>query len=213
MKIEIPRGRRIIFQQDGGPLPGTENAEFILSEDLTLSFSTRFSRAVDSSTSKTRKLIASVIRDLGSSKVAGFIGGEFQQLGFQTWDSTEPLKFSLSLTLNMENDARAEVVEPAIALTKICLPVLGEGGALIGPGPSVLSAIGKDEYVANKYKKIHCYMGNFKIPDIVMETANPTFSSQTDQNGDPIWAKIEVSFSTLFTASTDMLDTIMGGVR
>lgn len=211
MVIPIPKGKKVIFQQDGGPIKGTEGASFILEEDLTLSFTSNFSPISKSSSPVGLKLLSSVMRDTGSSKLAGFLGGEFQQLGFQLWTDTSPLSLSLSLKLAMETDAKRDVVDPTMALTEMALPTLGDGEALIGPGPSILSAFKGSEKVS-KYKQIHCYIGALKIPNIVITRANPTFSKEVDQHGYPIWASLEIAFTTLYSASDEMLRTIIGGV-
>lgn len=214
MKIDIPKGKQVIFQQGGGPVGGTENAKFMLETDLTLSFSSSFESLSSSSTPTAFKALSGVLRDVGATKIAGFVGGEFQQLGFQLWKGTEPLNFSLTLKLAMDSDAKKDVIEPTLAVTNLCLPTLTSGGALVGPGPSLLTVLGKEgSERVNKYKQIHCYIGELKIPNIVLTKATPTFSVHTDQHGYPIWATLEVSFSTLYSASDDMLKTIMGGIR
>ena len=63
-----------------------------------------------------------------------------------------------------------------------------------------------------KYKNIHCYIGNFRIKNIVITRVIPTFSKNTDQYGYPIWASVEVSFSTIFSATVEMLDDMIGGI-
>ncbi len=211
MLIPIPKGKEVIFQVDGGPIPGTENARMILNEDMTLNFSSSFSGLGSSTSPKAFKLLAGVLRDKGANQTAGFLGGEFKQLGFQIWTGTEPLSSTLSLKFSMINDAKTEVVNPAVALTKLVLPTTGAGGSLIGPGPSILSTFeGKESNEIGKSKNIHCYIGNFKISNVIFTRAVPTFSKNTDQYGYPIWATIELSFTTIFSATVEMLDDIIG---
>lgn len=211
MIIPIPKGKEVVFQQGGGPISGTENSRAILNEDLTLSFSSSFSSLTESSAPKAFKALAGVLRDTGANKVAGFIGGEFKQLGFQVWTGTEPLSTTLSLKFSMDKDAKKDVMEPALAITKLVLPSTGDNGALIGPGPSVLSTFeeGKIGSFAEG-KNLHCYIGNFKISNIIVTRATPTFSKHTDQYGYPIWATLELSFTTVFSATVEMLDDMVG---
>jgi hypothetical protein len=211
MIIPIPKGKEVVFQQGGGPISGTENSRAILNEDLTLNFSSSFSSLTESSAPKAFKALAGVLRDTGANKVAGFIGGEFKQLGFQVWTGTEPLSTTLSLKFSMDKDAKKDVMEPALAITKLVLPSTGDKGALIGPGPSVLSTFeeGKIGSFAEG-KNLHCYIGNFKISNIIVTRAVPTFSKHTDQYGYPIWATLELSFTTIFSATVEMLDDMVG---
>jgi hypothetical protein len=211
MIIPIPKGKEVIFQRDGGPISGTENARILLNEDLTLNFSSSFNSLTESSSSKALKVSAGVLRDTGASNVAGFVGGEFKQLGFQIWTGTEPLTTSLSLKFSMNKDAKTDVMEPVMAITKLVLPSVGDKGALIGPGPSILSTFEEGKVgKIGKSKSLHCYIGNFKISNIVVTRAVPTFSKHTDQYGYPIWASMELSFSTIFSATIEMLEEMTG---
>lgn len=213
MIIPIPKGKEVVFQQGGGPIPGTENSRAILDEDLTLNFSSSFSSLTESSAPKAFKALAGVLRDTGATKVASFLGGEFKQLGFQVWTGTEPLSTTLSLKFSMDRDAKKDVMEPILAITKLALPSTGDKdtGALIGPGPSILSTFeeGKIGSFAEG-KNLHCYIGNFKISNIIVTRANPTFSKHTDQYGYPIWATLELSFTTVFSATVEMLKNMVG---
>lgn len=217
MIIPIPKGKEVVFQQGGGPISGTENSRAILNEDLTLSFSSSFSSLTESSAPNAFKALAGVLRDTGANKVAGFIGGEFKQLGFQVWTGTAPLSTTLSLKFSMDRDAKKDVMEPILAITKLVLPSTGDAGApasagaLIGPGPSILSTFeeGKIGSFAEG-KNLHCYIGNFKISNIIVTRADPTFSKHTDQYGYPIWATLELSFTTVFSATVEMLKNMVG---
>jgi hypothetical protein len=211
MIIPIPKGKEVVFQQGGGPISGTENSRAILNEDLTLNFSSSFSSLAESSAPKAFKALAGVLKDTGANKVAGFIGGEFKQLGFQVWTGTEPLSTTLSLKFSMDKDAKKDVMEPALAITKLVLPSTGDKGALIGPGPSVLSTFEEGKIGSfTEGKNLHCYIGNFKISNIIVTRAVPTFSKHTDQYGYPIWATLELSFTTIFSATVEMLDDMVG---
>jgi hypothetical protein len=213
MIIPIPKGKEVVFQQGGGPISGTENSRAILNEDLTLSFSSSFSSIAESSAPKAFKALAGVLRDTGATKVGAILGGEFKQLGFQVWTGTEPLSTTLSLKFSMDRDAKKDVMEPVLAITKLALPSIGDKdtGALIGPGPSILSTFeeGKIGSFAEG-KNLHCYIGNFKISNIIVTRAVPTFSKHTDQYGYPIWATLELSFTTVFSATVEMLKDMVG---
>ena len=209
MIIPIPQGKVVSFQSNGGPVEGTENARMILNEDLTLNFSSSYSKLSNASSPTVFKALGGVLSSLGSKKVAGMVGGEYKQMGFQTWTGTEPLSTSISVRFAMKHDAKSEVVEPMLALTKLCLPYETDGGALVGPGPSVLSAF-EGSAQMGKQQNLHCYIGNMRISNIVLTRAIPTFSRNTDQFGYPIWGTIEISFTTIFSASVQMLNSIMG---
>ena len=63
----------------------------------------------------------------------------------------------------MENDAYEDVVRPALALAKLCLPMEVAGGALVAPGPAITSAYTGDSESENAEigKLTTCYLGSY----------------------------------------------------
>jgi hypothetical protein len=207
MKIAVPKGKKVEFRIDGGEIFGTEGKEFVLSENLTINFSSRFGDLVSSGSPKMLKVASGLLGSMGLPG-AGILSGKFKQLGFQVWESTEPLSTSFTVKVFMKNDAYNDVVAPAIALAKICLPREDVGGSLIGPGPTIEAAFEGEEKLG-KSRKITCQIGNFRISNVVMERAQPTFSKTTDQYGYPIEATIEISIKTIYTATIEEVEKMV----
>lgn len=211
--ITIPEGKRVRFRRDGKEIPGTEGATILLEEDVTITMGSDFSSVTsDSGSPKMLSLIAGVLRDAGLGNIAGWAGGQFKQLGFQTWTGTRPMETSFTVNLHMKTDAKKDVVEPALAIARLCLPTEGSGGSLIAPGPSILTALegsARSEESLEMGKILHCYLGSYVLRNVIVKRAQPTFSKYIDDNGFPISAKVEVNVLTIFSATTQMLDSIL----
>ncbi len=203
----IAKGKEVKSKQGGGRLSNTENANFILAEDLTLAFTSQFNDLNKSESPSAFKLLSGALKEMGVGW-AGFFSGEYEQLGFQMWTGTSPITTSFNIQLSAEKNAEEEVVKPALALARMVLPTAGSKGELTGPGPSIMSALDKGERIGD-WEKIHCYIGSFRLENIIIDRAQPTFSKHVDQFGWPIFATVEVSIRTVFTATTNMIDDVI----
>lgn len=214
--IVIPAGKRVRFKIGGREAPGTEGVVMLLESDVSISMSSSFSSVSGgrggSSSPQLLTLLSGVMRDSGLNRSAGWVGGQWKQLGFQTWSGTQPLTTTITINLYMEEDAKKEVLEPAMALARLCLPSEVSGGALVPPGPSIISALEgsiETEDSIESGRIIHCYIGNFVMRNVIILKAEPTFSREIDDRGFPIAAKVDISISTIFSATTQMLDDIL----
>lgn len=201
----IPRGKKVTFHLNGSLLPGTESADMLLEEDITLSLNSQFGDLVSGGAPNAIGALGGMVRDL-----TGFgFSGQFKQLGFQIWQKTDPLQVSITLGFNMKTNAYDDVVRPTKALVKLPLPDDGAAGdnglGLIPPGPSILEAFGENNQTQSG-KNIHCRIGFVRLPGIIVTGAEPTFSKETDQNGYPIYAKVRLDIRTVFTATTNLID-------
>lgn len=220
--IVIPKGKIVRFKQEGELIEGTENAVFLLEEDVTLTMSSSFSSVVKASSPALMSIASQEFNKRFGSSGAGFISGQFKQFGFQTWTSTRPLSTTVTLKISMKTDAYNDVVVPTLALAKLCLPSETDSGGLIGPGPSLSDSI-KDEKDTNGEisssgeiltagRQLHCYIGSYLLKNILVESAQPTFSKYTDTRGYPISASIQVHITSLFSATTKAIDEMMKGI-
>ena len=210
--ITIPEGKRVRFKMDGKEVPGTEGVLILLEEDVTISMGSDFSSVSDSSSPKALSILSGVLRDAGMGNIAGWAGGQFKQLGFQTWTGTKSLETSFTVNLFMKTDAKKDVLEPTLALARLCLPTEGAGGSLIPPGPSIKSALeGSDsaDPSVESGKILHCYIGKYALRNVILKRAQPTFSKYIDENGYPISSKVELSVVTIFSATAQMLDDML----
>lgn len=205
--IRVPRGKRVKFFMDGGQIPGLEDRQMILEEDLTLSLSSNFEQLVGGGSNRGISALGNVVRDF-----TGFgFSGQFKQLGFKTWTGTQPLSSSFSVGFYMRNNARRDVWEPARALMKLPLPEESDNGiGLVAPGPSLIQALDDDGEPSDEQqtagRRISCRIGFVRLPSVIISRAQPIFSSEVDTNGYPIWARIQLDISTIFTATTGLID-------
>lgn len=221
--ILVPKGKRVRFKQEGKLIAGTEDAIFLLEEDVTLTMSSSFSSVVKSGSPAFLSIASQEFNKRFGSRGAAFLSGQFKQFGFQTWTSTQPLSTSITLKVAMKTDAYKDVVVPTLALAKLCLPSESDSGGLIGPGPALSDSI-KDEKDSNGElidsegetltvgRQLHCYIGSYYLKNILLKSAQPTFSKYTDTNGYPISASIQVQIETLFSATTKAIDEMMKGI-
>lgn len=209
MAIVIPTGKlvqiRTIADVKGNfetTLASLADTPLVLEEDVTLNINTKYAPVVGVSTNVGLKVFSQLTREL-----TGFqVGTDFKELGFQLWESTEPLSVSITVGLYMKTNAQTEVWQPAKELMKIALPEELKGSAGFGlkaPGPTVLQALG-----INKQSKdlLVIRIGNMKLYPAVITRVEPTISKETDQFNNPIWVKLRLDIQTIFTATTNLID-------
>ena len=212
--ITIPEGKRVRFKRDRDEIDGLKNIMVLLEEDITITMNSSYSSITKGSSPVALSLVSGIIRDAGFKNIAGWVGGQFKQFGFQTWTGTDPLQTSFTVNLVMKNNALEDVVKPALALAKLCLPGEGTGGTLIAPGPSVLSAFEGEDQADEEIesgKPLTCYLGSYVLRNVIVTRAQPTFSKFIDDRGYPISARVELSISTIFSATTNIIDSMLGG--
>lgn len=217
--IQVHQGKLVRFKQGGQLVKGTENAKFLLEEDVTITMQSQFSPLIKSESPAFLSVLSQQWRaTTGNEKVSGFLSGQWKQFGFQTWTSTQPLVTSITLTVSMNTNAKRDVFDPVMALAKLCLPSDGGSGNLIPPGPAILESLTEEN--ANQPatddegstltagRQLHCYLGNYILRNIIVTTAQPTFSKSIDNFGYPISASIQLTISTIFSATTQMVDDL-----
>lgn len=157
----------------------------------------------------------------------------WMQMGYQIWKSTEPILLQFSLEFYYTYDAHIEVVKPINLLCRLPLPDVGKDkGNLVPLGPSVLEAIAgtkesnmppsgeapapseiEEEVTkksANSYVNIR--VGNMTFMGCIIESAEPTFSKYVDEDNYPIYGKVVMRAMTMYTATKEDIDRIMGMV-
>lgn len=212
--ITIPEGKKVRLRQGGTSVTG--NIPIILEEDITISLSSQFNALLDGGVvSKLGTLLGGLSRDLLNFGASG----QFKEMGFQIWEKTEPIRISgLNVGFYMGstnlNSAYEEVYLPSLALMKLPLPddsnITGSGIGLIPPGPSILEALGGENVRTGR--NISLEIGKvLRINKVIVEKAEPTFSQETDENGYPIWSKIVLDITSLFTATVQTLETGSAG--
>ena len=197
----IPKGKTLRLHMNKQSITG--NVPMILEEDIQITLSSKFSPLVSSDETKVINIIGSMSRDWFDF---GF-SGQFKEMGFQQWTGTDPLSFSPTIAFYMETDAKKDVYDPVLALMSLPLPddsnITGKGIGLVAPGPSPSTIFGNQ---ASNRKVISMEVGNIlRINSVVIKKAEPVWSTETDENGFPISAKINLDISSLYTATVQMI--------
>jgi len=220
--IKVPEGKLVRFKQGGKLIPGTENARFLLEEDINIIMSSSFSPVKESSGSAIWSMITKQISESVNEKAGAFLGGQWKQFGFQSWTGTTPMETSITIVVSMNKNAYKDVVVPIMTLTKLCLPSDVRGGSLLGPGPVIKTSLKKENEgeisldengdIITSGRQLHCYVGSYLLKNIIVKSAQPTFSRQVDNYGYPISGRIQLSISTVYSATTNMIDEMKGGI-
>jgi hypothetical protein len=213
--MQIARGK-IIKIKKGGQDIFKDSTIMTLDSEVTISFSSTFQPVLGDSGSKWMTIVSGVSQATGH----GSFTGQFKEMGFKVWTGTSPAQFSFDTTFNMKTSALKDVMEPAAKLINICLPregttnslsKLGAQGinseiGLIAPGPSLLAVLdSKGKYAAAETYSIR--IGAFYLPSILIESVEPTYSSDVDEDGFPIWCTLKVTVSSLYTATQEMVNS------
>lgn len=170
--------------------------------EITINLQSKFDYLLGSGVNKLFGVFSGAAYSLSGKSFTG----QFKEMGYRFWNQTEPVQFSFETTFYMKTSAKKDVFEPAKVLMKLPLPAVaskGEGFGLIAPGPSILDALDIETKRGRQYS-FRC--GAFYLPSVLFEKAEPTWSSDVDEEGYPIWCRIQMELSSLYTANTQMID-------
>ena len=198
--VTIPRGKEVKLAINGNPvLADYPSARMILSTDITISLQSRFESLLGDTSSK----LIQILSGITESTTGVGLSGKFKEQGYQIWAGTDPVSFAFSIKLNMYTSGKTDVVEPAKLLCQLPLPYLDDNSVgLVAPGPSVLSAMG---YNAKYEQSCSFRCGIFYLPQVIITTAEPTFSTECDEDGYPIWCDIKFDVISIYTATRQLI--------
>lgn len=134
---------------------------------------------------------------------ASGINPTFQIGTYQTWQSSSPMEFPLTLLFDAKSDAKKEVYDPINSLVTYGLPSTNATGAagsitnsVLSLGGNVLFAPGPNNINREKYS-VKLRIGRLLyIPDGIMVNCQGAFDSRLDKNGYPIAGQVEISIRT-----------------
>ena len=158
---------------------------------------------------------ASVINTL-SREAAALAGRTFANrwLSRRVWDGTSPLKFTLNLRFEAENDPIREVLLPCRELQRMCLPFVGEKVLgeffLSPPGPLMFNWAGSlgMEVLPGGGEIIDIRIGNLLwVRKCVVHEAMISFAKKFDTNGNPLEAFASMKFETYEIQTKESLDS------
>lgn len=219
----IPRGQKLEITVDGSPIKELGGAPLILDEDITLNISSNFEDLISGGGGTLASTLSSFIKPLREQGLSG----QFKQQGFQVWKGTEPIDLSFNCNLHMKTSAKKDVFDPVMALAKFAVPGVAENKVgLIPPGPTIANAIknlangfdvsieAAEDIIGDNVSRgdgtISVSVANYlELSPVIITKAVPIFSSYTDEDGYPIWAKLQIDVRTTDIANKGMLNQMM----
>lgn len=194
-------------------------------EGTSLAFSSEYENLVELGGNKFLNIV--------SASTNGFIpSSQFASQGFQVWKETNVLEFSLTASLHMYDSGLNQVVKPALALSKLCLPSKSNeqnkiwGQSLVPPGPNIqvlLSTIGIEvgKEDATDYSvegvirdPLSISIGKFlTIDNVIITKIEPSFSEVLDEDYMPVSCDLSIDFRTTEVATTNMVDKILSYIK
>jgi hypothetical protein len=207
--ITVPAGKRILFSgitaaekligSDGNPL-------CILDEDLTITINSNYESLLDASTNS---MVTAAVGFIQGATGIGNIPVSFKQFGYQQWSGTDPIGLSFGILLKSDSDAYAEVVVPAQIIMAMSTPVIIDSlGGLAAPGPNLYNAL-----FNQKHFGLSIDVGSAHFDQCFIKNVEPTLSHEIDDRGYPIWCKLRLTVSTVFTANTNMIYNMFPGIK
>lgn len=124
-----------------------------------------------------------------------------QSLTFQSWESSAPIEFNLTLLFDAYSDGYVDVVKPMSELQSIALPYASQESEdiLLPPGPSPIEP---------DRSRISLRIGRLiYIHSVVLKNVNNTFDTRMDANGQPISGQSEITVATINTPSRQDVST------
>jgi hypothetical protein len=220
--LVIPPGKQLYLrrrQQGEDDILVPNTMPLILEEPITITLSSDFGSLFGDVGNGTVDAIGGLFRGLGF----GF-SSQFKQFSIQTWKGTEPLSFKCTCSFHIGQRSRSgvqqwgqrtSVYQPINELLKIPLPFERELGNLVPPGPSLLDVAEDTEEgiisnsgVASNFFRYSLQIGKlYYLPSVVVKVAQPTYSEETDEFGNPLSAKIELDFITTVSATQQLIDS------
>lgn len=204
--MKIPKGKIITIRANDRDIfddAGVKKPILTIDTEITINLQSEFDNLLGSGVNKFLAAASNAIYAATGKSYSG----QFKEMGYRFWSGTKPITFAFETTLNMKTSAKKDVFDPAKVLMKLPLPsesTSDQGFGLIAPGPSIISILSEDRVEFGKSYSFRC--GVFYLPQVLFEKAEPTWSSEVDEDGYPIWCKIQMEVSSLYVATTDMID-------
>lgn len=209
--MNIPSGKIVTIKSKSGNIFDSIEVSPIMTIDteITINLQSQFESLIGNTTQKILSGASAAIYAWSGKS----LGTQFKAMGYKYWTGTNPVEFSFSTTFHMKTSGKKDVLDPAKVLMRLALPTEAnteEGFGLIAPGPSVLDALGVETQFGEKYS-FRC--GSFYLPSVVFEKAEPTWSSEVDDEGYPIWCTVQVDLTSIYTATTQMIGDFVPASR
>jgi hypothetical protein len=213
--------------------------DFPVMEDITYETTSKFTSFMEFSS--WMDMGTKVVNTIGAAtgRIGTTLGGLRNVMDVPRWQGTDPVKVTMDLMFYTQTDPKKDVHDKMKYITSLNI-LTREGGEYIVPGvnaktSAMLAAYGsnmkatkslylKSKEIGPKLSKSETYDYNSKIvsleiPGVLYLThafivaCQPTVSRQKTESGYPLWGKLNVQFSGVFPANTQMFDDVETAVK
>lgn len=212
--IVIPKGKLLRIRQAE---KSVVDQPMILDEPVTVNLNSSFGPIMKQGGNLTKGLdiVGAMLGQITGGEAK--FGGQFKALGLHVWEGTDPITLNVTVTFHVDKtdvNALEQVVIPTETLAAIPLPDTGSfeidqgkfstaldkaaQQTLVAPGPTVATLVGKDE----GYNVYSIKIGQVVyLEKAIIKKAEPTWATETDERGYPIWAKINLDIQSVYTGT------------
>ena len=214
--FKVPAGKKVqIFESNGTALKGTMDIDLILDSEVSLSLASNFEPIVSPDMASWTSIISGGVNAIASAFSGGTapkIGTSSEWLGFQIWKGTSPAKISVTVCVNLGENAVTSFFNPIKALLKLPMPSKVSGFGIVGPGPDILKIIGNgfnqtwDTGGGVNGANLAMSIGWLFMPWVIVTGAEPTWALDTNEKGVPIWCKVTLEIQSVMTPTVSDID-------
>ena len=221
----IPK-HRLVKIYDSNNVDIANGVPLIFNDEIGFKISSKYGQLWQGSSSNLLTILAS----------KGIPSGQFALQGLQIWNSTDPIKLSFSVHIEMDTDPINEVLNPIKSIMCTVLPYYPEGDkgvtvdtdlktglvekhfnlklkTLVPPGPNIQTIVEEmtngTSHAENTYT---LKMGYFTFNNMIITGADPKFSKDVCYiNGKayPISADLSLDIESIEVATTNMINDIL----
>ena len=219
---DIPK-HRLIKICNAGSDTSIIDVPFIIDDGLSIQINSKYGQLWEGSSNNLMSLLSS----------SGVVpSGQFALQGLQIWNSTDPIKLSFTVHLEMDTNPLKEVVNPARLIMSKTLPSLANGTTLVGkgeqliqqtfnlqlktlipPGPNLQTIVSEMTNGNTAKNTFDVIVGGWcKFKNMVFTKADPTFSKDVcylDSKPYPVSAELSIEMNTIEIATTDMISRML----
>lgn len=177
---------KIVMQPQNGP-----PIEAYLRSDWTVQADSQYASMVEGADAPGA---LDTLVQVASSQVGMSTSLQSQMATYQKWTGSSPIRFSFELLFVAMEDARKEVLEPTARLITLCYPPDTRLGLFIPPDNKIVLTVGSF----------------LKVPNVLINTAVPTYWKEMTPEGIPLGATVQVELSTYRTPVGNEIKSFFG---
>lgn len=200
--VNIPVGKHLKIFIGTPSDEKKEIVDLILDDEITFSIGSSYTTVVGGDNSSLQSIMAMLAGNLWDT-LGGWLGGN-SKLGYQVFSGGKPLTLSLNCRLMAITDAFKDVVSKVRTLQLLTVPKEDDEGFLkVLPGLDPIEQITGDSNEINgltedvhNTKWGYIKIGNLSFYGVIFKEVSVTYSTDTDQTGYPISAKVSLDIET-----------------